>query len=454
MEKKLLNQLMTALCAITLCFGLCRADVSVKYFMYNDDSGTQLDYYKLLGFSHVGMFVGGTALFSHASGAWVYNDGNYQTGRLAQDFRKLKRLAYQKGLKMVPILGTLSYRDDWVNLDNQLPEAQRSVSEYNSSYPAPSCTAFPCTREWPLEIVKEYNAHLNMICAAGPVGFNKGVDEIFNEDLKIIKNNWIKADGTPDPVGPDYINIGHDELGYSSICFIKTGRSRTRPESPAQLVAMEINARIKQIDAVFGPSIQVILYGDCLLPGGINAEMYGLCGDVNTGAGGILKFLDQTYKVMNRIVVMPWGYTNIDQSVTRLCDGRSFVYSKTNQVRFLKALGCRYIPAAGEEAGETESMLDITRRTCFEWVKASQLWPAGLVGFADLVWPPFPANFGALYAGYTGPLLAYWGWTYEEKSMQLPRNNPYGPRMWKNVDFIKSRKDLAWKEGTYYFSPP
>jgi hypothetical protein len=33
---------MTALCAITLCFGLCRADVSVKYFMYNDDSGTQL----------------------------------------------------------------------------------------------------------------------------------------------------------------------------------------------------------------------------------------------------------------------------------------------------------------------------------------------------------------------------------------------------------------------------
>jgi hypothetical protein len=37
-----------------------------------------------------------------------------------------------------------------------------------------------------------------MICAAGPVGFNKGVDEIFNENLKIIKNNWIKADGTPD----------------------------------------------------------------------------------------------------------------------------------------------------------------------------------------------------------------------------------------------------------------
>jgi hypothetical protein len=400
------------------------------------------------------MFVGGAADFSHAGGKWVYNNGNYKTGGIARDFRKLKQLASQKGLKMVPILGTLSYRDDWVNLDNQLPESQRSVSEFNGSFPAPPCTVFQCTRGWPPEMIGQYSARLNTICAAGPAGFNKGVDEIFGEHLKIIKNNWVKADGMPDPVGPDYINIGHDELGYSSICFIKTGRSRTRPEPPAQLVAMEIDARIKQIDAVLGPSVQVILYGDCLAPGCINGEMYDLCGDVNTGAGGILKFLDQAFKVKNRIVVMPWGYTNVDGSTTRLRDGRSFVYSKITQVRFLDALGYRYIPAAGEEAGETESILDITRRTCFEWVKASQSYPAGLVGFADLVWPPFTAYSGQMQAGYTAPIVAYWAWTYGDKSLQLSRKNPYGPKMWKNVDFMKSRGDLAWKEGTHYFSPP
>ena len=217
---------------------------------------------------------------------------------------------------------------------------------------------------------------------------------------------------------------------------------------------MEINARIKQIDAILGPSVRVIIYGDCLAPGSVTGEIYDLCGDVNTGAGGVLKFLDRAYKEKNRIVVMPWGYSSVDGVATKLCDGRSFVYSKIKQVRFLDALGYRYILAAGEDAGATESMLDMTRRTCFEWVTASQLYPAGLTGFAHLAWPPFTANVGSLQTGYSAPLLAYWGWTYGEKSLRLPRNNPYGPKMWENVDFMKSRKDLAWKEGIHYFNPP
>jgi len=451
--KKLFGLLGMALCAEMLCFGLCRANAPVKYFLYNDNSGTQLDYYKLLGYNYVGMFVGGTVLFSHASGMWVYNNGNYKTGRVARDFRDLKRLASQKGLNMVPILWSLSYRDDWVSLDNQLPEDQRSVSEFNGSYPAPSSLTFPCTRGWPREMDSQFNAHLNMICAAGPAGFNKGVDEIFGENLKIIRDNWVKADGTPDPVPPEFIHIGHDELGFSSACFVKIGRSKTRTESPARLVAMEIDARIKQIDAVLGQSVQAIVYGDCMVPGSINGEMYGLCGNVDNGEGGILKFLDQTYKVKNRLVVMPWGYSNVDGSVTRLCDGRSFVFSKVNQVRFLNALGYRYIAAAGEESPGSESMLDMTRQTCFEWVKASQLFPERLIGFADLVWPPFTSNAGTLQAGFTAPLLAYWCWTYGEKSLRLPRNNPYGPSMWKNVDYMKSRKEQAWKEGVHYWGP-
>jgi hypothetical protein len=88
-----------------------------------------------------------------------------------------------------------------------------------------------------------------------------------------------------------------------------------------------------------------------------------------------------------------------------------------------------------------------------------------LVGLGHCTWVSFTNTYGTgaaqVYVGSSAPLLAYWGWTYGEKSLQMPRYNSYSPRMWKNVNFLKSRQDMAnsgasasWTEGIHYFRPP
>ena len=452
-----------------LSFNFCLASVDVKFFLWFPTyDENQLAYYQKLGFNYCGIFVGDVTLFSHSNGKWVYNSGNYSSGQPYTDFKNRKATAEKYGFKIVPMLSSLSHTDGWISLDSTLPEAQRSISEFNAGNPKPAYNANHLTSGWDAAHISNYTA-ANHVAAAGNYGYNKGMDEIFGEWLKIIKSVYGST-------SPEYIHIGHDEFGYSTVCFVKLGRTKNRTETRSQLVAMEINARVVgpgQINQTLGTSTKILIWGDCLLPYD-NGETYGTCGDTTTGSGGTLQILDNTYGLKSRMTIMPWYYCTPEgctgwPDFLRSSDSVAFPIYKEKQISFLNRLGYQYIACTGEDGSGNgvphSDWAGPMMQSCFEWVRISQMYPNNLVGFGHCIWDPFGNSTGTgatkYYTGWTAPLLAYWGWTYSEKSLQMPRYNSYSSRMLKNVNYLKSRQDMAtsganacWIEGTHYFRPP
>ncbi|MCX7727177.1 MAG: hypothetical protein N2053_10065, partial [Chitinispirillaceae bacterium] len=251
-----------------------------------------------------------------------------------------------------------------------------------------------------------------------------------------------------------YINLCHDELGYRFVCFVKLGKSKNSSKSKAELIALEIESRIRQIDTIFGENTQIMLYGDSFLPADYG-ETYQTSGDLSTAEKGILKILDSVYGRKKRIIIMPWFFSYIDGYYD---EARRVTINKQKQIRYLAELGYRYLPCGGEDGGENvppiKESISRVKQTIFEWVKASQMYPHLCVGYGHLTWGAFYLQNGDIYNGYSASLLPYLCWTYEKSLLfAIRRMNKYKAEIFKNVNFIKSRKDTSWVEGVHYSKP-
>jgi hypothetical protein len=401
---------------------------------------SQLDYYGSLGFSHVSYGLD-PDLYNHfrkSQGRWVFSRERGETGT-DSSLAAAKREAEARGLRLLPQLPCLSQMGAFIQW------VDSGVSE------------FPDKREFrrfceSKHLAGDYLA-MNHVAASGD---NPAADQFFEEQLKLIKRGW----RTGSAKAPDYIQIGHDELGFDSVCFIKAGRSRNSSLSRSELVAAEINKRVEQVARILGDSVGVILYGDSFLPTDLG-ERYGMAGKPNTGEGGVLWILRNRYHLEKKLIIMPWNYILADGDVhywSRL------KYDKEKQIRALERLGFGYIPGPGEHGSGGNAAanrlappfsLGLRRKTvqCLaEWVVAARRHPLMLRGYADQVYEPYGlCSADHLCVGYTAPLLAYAGWI-------LPDAKPGSTFMLpaKALDRIKyqrSRWEEKWIQGDHYPAP-
>ncbi|HLP42941.1 MAG TPA: hypothetical protein VK465_15635, partial [Fibrobacteria bacterium] len=294
----------------------------------------QLDWYASLGFTHVvyPVDIQAVGLFHRSlGGAWVYNGGHHD-GEPDSSFRAMKAEVEAHGMRLIPQVNALSHADaiiQWVD---------STVSEFPSRA---AFFAFAASKGLPL------NRGLDHVAA--PVD-NPAADRIFAEFLGIVKANWGNT-----PLGglrPSHVLIGHDELGFDSVCFVKAGRSRTRPESPARHVAMEIAARVRQVDSVLGGDgggPDILVHGDSFLPSDVG-ECYGLVGEPGTGRGGTLAHLAESPTLRDRLLVVPWNYL--------LAEGERHYWSRlpyrrSRQLALLDTLGFRYVLGIGEHGSNS-----------------------------------------------------------------------------------------------------
>lgn len=378
-----------------------------------------LDYFKALGYNYVlySLIAPQTTYFSRtSSGSWSYNGGNYTGEALAQSYAQMKTEIESRGMTMIPELNDLSHVPEAISLDP-------SISEFDAAHPKPgSC--------------------IDHVASAGPLGANPGADQIFEEYLKVIKANSGSS-------VPAYINIGHDELGCSSISYIKAGKTAGSSESGSQLVAEEIDARIGQIDVQFGSSIKVMLFADSFLPGDYGTT-YGLAGGTD-GAGGVLSILKAApYSRASRLVLMPWFYSFLEYG-DYFDEARQLHPSKVLQIQRMDALGISYVPVTGEDGdyGHPIGFDHVQTTEClYEWVKISSIFPKKLLGYAHIGFNKWDyRNPQGILADYTASALSYLAWAY---SRELAR--PGKP--WRNrVDYARSREERSWVAGTHYQAP-
>ena len=282
------------------------------------------------------------------------------------------------------------------------------------------------------------------------VGSNPGMDDLFGEMVRIVKHNW--GNSTLGGPAPQFWHLGHDELGYAWACCIKADRSKGLAQSRSELVAAEINQRISTIHSEISPDTQIMIYGDSYVPADYG-ETYGMAGDLQTGQGGVLQILRDQYRIADKLIVLPWVYSYVDGYY----DGdRRLVFDKVKQIAFLDRLGIRYVPCTGED-GEvtfTEPRFEQTKQTTFEWVRASQMYPEQLAGFAHLGFGGTSFSQAAgIYHDFNACLLAYLAWVYGDRSLRLARHGSYGPRVFSRVKYGQSSQDQQWIEGVHYSRP-
>ncbi len=424
--------------------------VKLKFFNWTDYNLEKLEYYKKLGFTHAAVHVDfDKSLYSHASGKWIYNKKKYAEGTPAADFSNHLKQVRDAGLIPIPIIECFSHTEAYIELDNTLPDSERSISQFNTTYPMPDlaelAVIFPCTKNWDTNSQRGYQSY-DGIAYPGGLGENKGADEIYEQLFKIIKQNW---GNTAIP----YIHIGHDEWGYGCVSYLKLGRSKSRSESISELMAKEVHARITQIESTIGKDTKIIMWADGFVLGDYG-ETYGTAGELTTGSGGILNLLDKTYRAKNKIILMPWIYSVVDGTFD---NGRNLTFDKAKQIAYLDRLGYNYIPCGGEDGDPSIESVEKVKQTTFEWVRVSQIYPKYLIGYGNATWKPYTNSIGSdtnkISVGYSAPLIAYLGWTYGERSLKLARNKKYTPDIFSKVKFIKSRQEQKWTEGVHYFSP-
>lgn len=401
----------------------------------------QLGYYRALGFSHVtyGLDPIQFSHFHKVGGAWTFDTiGGAGTD---SSLATAKREAEARGFQVIPQLSCLSAMSPVIFwLDS-------SVSEF------PGRAAFK--RFASDNGLRDDYMALNFVAA---VGANPSADRFFEEQLQTIKRGWRN-----DPAGaPAYIHIGHDELGYDSICFIKGGRNRSNPRTRSELVAEEINLRVSQITRILGDSVNVILYGDSFLPTDLG-ERYGMAGKPGTGEGGVLHLLGNRYRLRNRIIIMPWNYILADGE-THYWSGLE--YDKNRIIALLDRLGFGYIPGTGEQGGAGDpsnltarlappfalGMPEKTAACLREWVSAARIRPRLLRGYAHQVFEPFDfCSPSGLCSGFSAPLLAYAAWgpgvTAAAAGAPLPHS------VFDGVKYQQSRRERRWLAGIHYPAP-
>jgi hypothetical protein len=421
----------------------------------NHSRHAQLDYYRSLGFSHVtyGLDIEQFNHFVKASGKWVHdrNDGGMGADT---SLATAKRDAEARGFRVIPQLSCLSGMSAFTYwLDS-------TVSEFPGREEFRRFAAAKGLRG-------EYK-DLNFVAA---VGDNPAADQFFEAQLGLIKRGW-KSDARK---APEYIHIGHDELGYDSVCFVKGGRNRANPATRSELVAAEIDRRVKQVSRILGPSVMVIVYGDSFLPTDLG-ERYGMTGKPGTGEGGVLWLLRYRYGLQNRVIIMPWNYILEDGEVHYWS---GLKYDKREILAYLDRLGFGYIPGPGEQGsgGDTAQnrlappfALGIPGKTaaCLrEWVSAARMRPRLLKGYAHQVFEPYEfCAPDSLCAGFSAPLLAYAAWgagamspmggagaAPAGKAAVVAAAVPLPKSVFDGVDFKRSRWEGKWIAGTHYPAP-
>lgn len=421
-----------------------------------------LDYFKALGYTHIQYYLEFNMWeFSNASGHWVYNGGAYTDGSSAKSFRAMKEAVECRGMRLIPSKESLSHVVRFIEMDP-------SISEFHdASKPRQDQTAFA---EW-LKSKEFPQGDIDKLVGKYPlgriafVGENQGMDDLFREYLLIVKRNWGNT-----PLGgpaPEFYHIGHDELGqghggvyqgekgHHAFCCIKAYKSKNLPGSTSQLVAAEINRRIESVHSILSPFTQVMIWGDSYLPAD-HGEDYQLIGDSQTGDGGVLQILRDRYQAAGSLIVMPWKYHLVDGSKEW-----GYEFSKVKQLSYLDRLGIRYIPTSGEHGtgNVTEDLstlrVEKTKQTTFEWVRATQMFPRYLAGYAHLAFTEFDHNDQTgISHDFNACLLAYLVWTFEERSLKLARHNSYSPRIFSRVNYGLSSQEQKWTGGVHFARPP
>lgn len=415
-----------------------------------------LDYIKSLGYTHVlYQMIGPLSAFfkKDAGGKWQYNSGNYATGEVASSFKDMKKAIEDRGMKMIPLVTSLSHCDAYITLDP-------TISEFNA---ATTCANY--------KVGGTLVCNLDHVAYVGcyPYVKNDPMDQLFEEYMKIINANW----GSTAIGGsyPEYIHIGHDELAVSGCyCMIKAVRSSILAQTASELVAREIAYRYKEIQDNLtirsGATIKIMIFGDSFLPSE-NGEIYGLCGNVNNGNDGVLKILRDNTSIANLIaagvasntIVMPWDYSGLDGSSREPspCDGTKI--DKVAQAKFLDNLGYKWIPASGEDGDGTTNLVNNPtyplswKNTAFEWVRAAQLYPSLVQGYACLHYDPFDTHGSATgyYIGTVDPALMYlinYPYIASTNSPDLKCN--YYPGVFAGVNAIMTRNDRQFTSGIHY----
>jgi hypothetical protein len=430
---------------LTLLTSCIFADIKIKYFNWGDYDKSKLQYNKTLGYTHVQCWLYFQEnLYSHSTGKWIYNNGNYTTGDEVDKFKTALKDIRDAGLIPIPQFAVFSHTKHLADKDNTLNPSERTYAQFNASYPKPVLTTlfqikskFPCANAWSAQTDAYFVEVCEHVAYPGALGENKAADEFFQEQLKIVKNNW--GTGTP-----EHIFIDHDEFGVECVSLVKVGRSAGRSQSESELVAMEIDARVQQINSIFGSTPKVILYADCFVPNDYG-ETYKTAGDLSTGVGGVLNLLDTRYNLRSRIVLVPWKYSYCDG---RFDTGRNLTINKLNEIAYIDKMKYNYFPLTGDDSDNFENV----KRNTFEYIRHSLHYPNYLIGFGTSTWGPYVGS--TIQDGYSAPILAYLAWTYGERSLNLVRFNSYTPRIFSKLDFLKSRNERTWIEGIHYSRPP
>jgi hypothetical protein len=102
-----------------------------------------------------------------------------------------------------------------------------------------------------------------------------------------------------------------------------------------------------------------MFWGDSFLPTD-NGEIFGLCGDVNSGIGGVLEILrnntniktEITSDVADNTIIMPWIYSQLDGFEREPSCNSIIKIDKIAEAKFLDHLGYKWIPSCGEDGAE------------------------------------------------------------------------------------------------------
>lgn len=413
-----------------------------------------LEYFAALGYTHTHytMHFDSKWFARNSRGRWVYNGGDYRRGQIAESLRAMKAAAEDLGLQLIPGKESLSHIDGFIAMDP-------SISEFRSNASFRRWLIREGIATWPADDV---NYPLGSVAYVGP---NPGMDDLCREYLKIVKMNWAWPRRTN--LGgrtPRYYHIGHDEFGYGWSSCIKADRSKRLNGPKALLLAREIARRVRQVRRILGEETRVTLYGDGILPAN-NGEVWGLIGDKQTGVGGVLQLLRDRFKVTDHIVVMPWGYDWLDGAYgvygRNTKEGGWVSASKVQEIAYLDRLGIKYIACSGEGGPVPLSdigMINRTTQNVFEWVRATQMYPAQLVGFGHL---GFNGDINTTNCdsssgyciNYAASLLAYLAWTYGDRSLRLARHHSYGPQVFSHIQSGLSSQEMEWIEGRHYARP-
>jgi hypothetical protein len=349
---------------------------------------------------------------------------DYLGGSCASWFRNYRDSIRYHGMEIIPEFNTLSHAME-TGFTNEYrrsdPPLDRGLMEFDSTmhFPiwcgdlhGPIWNGTPCHA--PDAITDPYNdttviyRQLVRVDAASQAK----IGSLFREYLRVIKANW----GSPSPVNkknyPNYIHIGHDELGWNRTLLVGGGKSGlSTPGEKFTAVKNEIEDRIRDVDAVFtnvpsSDTIKIILYGDSFLagdygaffgaydwhyPAGLFRTSTPFCGDSITGAGGILAAIKADFP--NRIIVMPWMYEGITGAPAGELDGesnadRQLAISRQTWLGYLNTLGIPYILRGGEDQGPNLYTNDTSRvkEEIYQWHKAALLYPNQYLGFDNYMY--------------------------------------------------------------------